>query len=298
MPFKLYLPLLLFYFVSSMTHSEYLSVLSGYQYGEHGYLLDAGTVSTTIYGANLDLTQWRIKDQGWAARGPQVGFRRGLNYQQIQAQFPIYHWHKHQGIWLQISQQIQNMEIELSTDVIFLNDAGSNTSIASGSLISAEHQISRYQLYWYEAIAYKASVNILGLFYQSEASPAASTISNSTADFFDGVFSGFGLTIGRVKDERGFNFQWKLNLAQMDMSFSNTITQHRSASEDESTAYLFDVELQWHYRYYLAPYWYLVPQLKIAASTLFQGQTNSEEVEYDALNYLRTSTWLSLQRRF
>jgi hypothetical protein len=275
-----------------------MSLLSGLEYGEHNYLVDNGTVSTTVYGAKLDLTRWRIKDQGWLARGPQLSYRQGLNYREIDTRIAIFHQHKHQGLWLDINQKIENMEIELSRDAVFLNDAGNNLSLNSGSIISAQHQINRYQLYWYEAIANTAALNVIGLFYHSEASPAASSIVSNTADIYDGLFYGFGFTLARVKDERGFNFQWKLNLAQLDMSFSNTSTQHRAASKDESTAYLFDMKLQWHYRYYLAPYWYLVPQLEIGASSLFQGKSNPLVIEYDGLNYFRASSWISLQRRF
>ena len=287
--------------ISLMTppsHAEYLSVESGYQYAQHGYLSDAGTLDTQVNGVKLDISQWRRKQTGWLSRGGAIEYQQGVDYTLFKAALPIYHWHKQQGLWLSAHIQSQNMEIELSSDETLLTNSGVSTAIASGSVLSAEHTINQFDLYWYEAIQYKAPVNVIGLFYYSEASPASSEITASSATVFDGSFTGYGLTIGRIKDDKGFNFQWRLNLAQLDMSFSDSVTGHRAASEAESTAYKFGLELQWHYRYYLAPYWYLVPQLKLGVNTLFQTEMDPTEIEYRALTYIESRSWISLQRRF
>jgi hypothetical protein len=279
-------------------HSEYISILSGYQYSKHSYLLDDATLSSTIYGAKLDLSDWRLKEQGIFSRGLKLSYKQGINFQQLDAQLPIYHWHKHQGIWLQVSQQTKNMKAVVLEDKIFLNNQNSSIALGAGSKILAEHSINQYGLFWHEAIQYKAPLNLIGIFYHSEASLAASNILTNNADLFDGLFTGFGLSVGRLSDERGANFQWKLNLAQLDLSFSDNATQHRSASKKESRAMLIDLEINWHYRYYLAPYWYLVPQIKVGFSTIFQTEENPESIEFKALNQLNTSSFISLQRRF
>lgn len=289
---------MLIFLGASFVHSEYISVLSGYQYAEHGFLPDEASLTNTIYGATLDLSEWRLKQQGIMARGPKLSYKQGTEFQQLSARIPLYHWHKHQGIWLQTSLQTKNMEVSVSKNITFLNNQNLSINIGAGSKILAEHRINKYQLYWHEAIKYKAPLNLIGVFYHSEASPAASTISTSEADFFEGVFTGFGLTVGRLSDVRGANFQWKINLAQLDMSFSNDATQHRAASKEESSAYLFDLALDWHYRYYLAPYWYLVPQVKVGFSTLFQNDAKPVMIEFKALNQLSASSLISLQRRF
>ena len=278
--------------------TEYLSLSSGYQYGQHGYLSDAGNLGSQINGVKFDASEWRRHQKHWLARGPVMEIQQGVDYTYLSGTLPVYHWHKHQGLWLQVQGQTQNMEIELSSDQTLLTNTGTTTALPSGSVLSAQHTITQYSLYWYEAIQYKAPINIIGLFYYSEASPASSTVTGATATVFDGAFSGYGLTIGRIKDTKGFNFQWRLNLAQLDMSFSNSITGHRAASKTESTAYKFGLDMQWHYRYYLAPYWYLVPQIKLGVNTLFQTQTDPSEIEFDALTYIEARTWVSIQRRF
>jgi hypothetical protein len=283
---------------SSIGNSEYLSLSSGYQYGQHGYLSDAGNLNTQVYGVKLDLSEWRRTQKDWVARGPSMALQQGIDYTYLNATLPIYHWHKHQGIWLDIQRQSQNMEVELTNDETLLTDAGITTPLTSGSVLSAQHTITQYKLYWYEAIQYKAPINIVGMFYYSEASPASSEITGSTATIYDGEFSGYGLTMGRIKDVKGFNFQWRLNLAELDMSFSDSSTNHRAASEAESTAYKFGLDMQWHYRYYLAPYWYLVPQFKLGVNTLFQTQTDPSEIEFKALTYIEAKSWVSIQRRF
>ncbi|MFT6154571.1 MAG: hypothetical protein ACJA0E_001491 [Bermanella sp.] len=283
---------------ASFAQSEYISLISGYQSAEHNFLPDDASLSTVIYGATLDLSEWRLKQQGIMARGPKLSYKQGTGFQHLNVQIPLYHWHKHQGIWLQASQQNKNMEMTVSNSIVFLNDQNLSNTIGAGSKILAEHSINKYQLYWHEAIEYKAPLNLIGVFYYSEASPAASTISTSNADFFDGVFTGFGLAVGRLSDVKGANFQWKLNLAQLDMSFSDNATKHRVASKKESSGYLLDLKLEWHYRYYLAPYWYLVPQINLGYSTLFQNKTNPVNIEFKALNTLSASSLISLQHRF
>ena len=282
----------------SWVSAEYLSLVSGLQYGQHGYLTDAGTLNTQVYGAKLDLSDWRRQQKGWLSRGFSAEYLQGENYSQIKGRLPLYHWHKHQGLWLEIKQLSQNMEVVLSADETLLSDSGQTTSLLTGTKISAGQLINQYDLFWYEAISYKAPVNLIGLFYYSEASPASSTINGSSATIFDGVFTGIGLILGRIKDDRGLNFQWRLNLAKLDMSFSDSVTNHRAASKSESTAYKLGLDLSWHYRYYLSPYWYLVPEVKLGLNMLTQTQFEPVEIEYRPFVFIESAAWLSLQKRF
>ena len=290
--------LLLYLILPSFTQAESISVYSGLQHGQHHYLNDSANLNTQIFGGEIDLSEWRYKQSGWLARGFTLEYQLGTDFNYINAQAPIFHWHKLQGLWFQVQLQNQSMDIELSSNETLLSDSGTTTALAAGSVLSAEHNLQTYSLYWYEAIQYKAPINLVGLFYYTESSPASGDITGLTETIFDGAFNGFGITLGRIKDERGLNFQWRLNLAELDMSFSDSTTGHRAASKAESTAYKLGLKLNWHYRYYLAPYWYLVPQVNIGINTVFQTQMAPEALNYDALNYLEASSWVSIQRRF
>ncbi len=283
---------------ASLSSSEYLSLSSGYQYGQHGYLSDTGQLNTRLNGVKMDTSEWRREQTGWMARGASIEWQQGIDYTYFNGTIPIYHWHKLQGLWFEVKKQNQYLEVELSSDQTLLTNSGASTELSSGSQLSTEHTINQYSVYWYEAIQYKAPINIIGLFYYAEASPASSTITDSTATLFNGQFTGYGLTIGRIKDIRGLNFEWRLNLAQLDTSFSDSSTGHRAASAAESTAYKFGLDMNWHYRYYLAPYWYLVPYVKISINSLFQTQSTPSVIEFEALNYTEARSWISLQRRF
>lgn len=284
--------------VSQTTQAQYLSISSGYYNAQHGYLSDAASISTLSYGGKVDLTDWKRQQRGWFARGFAAQYIQGANYSNMSGKLPIYHWNQQQSIWFAASGQSQNMSIEVSSAQTLLSNSGNSTAITAGSRILAQHNINHIELYWHEATQYQSPINLIGLFYYSETSPASSTITSNSASIFDGHFNGFGLTMGRIKDHRGLNFQWRLILAELDMSFSDAVTNHRSVSKAESTAYKIGLDLNWHYRYYLAPYWYLVPQLKLGINSALQTQVDPSTIEYRPLIHLDSFTSISLQRRF
>ena len=281
-----------------ITEAEYLSAYSGLRYGQHKYLNDAANLNTQVHGGKIDLSDWRYKQKGWLARGFAFEYQIGSDFSYLNTQVPLFHWHKLHGLWFQMQLQNQNMEIELSSNETLLSDSGTTTALPAGSVLSAEHNLQKYSLYWYEATQYKGPINLIGLFYYSESSPVSGDITGSAGSVFDGTFNGFGITLGRIKDNKGLNFQWRLNLAELDMSFSDSSTGHRAASKAESTAYKLGLDFNWHYRYHLAPYWYLVPKVNLGVSTVFQTQMDPVAINYDALNYFEASSWISIQRRF
>ena len=164
--------------------------------------------------------------------------------------------------------------------------------------MDSERVLQRYSLYWYESLQQEGPINRAALLYQIENSPAASTLSNNSASLFDGTFSGFGFSLGRIKDDKGLSFQWKAYFSRLDSSFSNDSTRHRSLNASESEVYQLAGELHWHYRYRLAPYWYLVPNVKVEFSVLMQSTSEPVDVDHKSLVYSQTSSWLSLQKRF
>jgi len=89
-----------------------------------------------------------------------------------------------------------------------------------------------------------------------------------------------------------------MGLSQLDSDFSNEVTGHRSASQSESTVYQLDLNFGWQYRYYLAPYWYLVPKVKLRVTTTMQTTMDPQQVDHDTFLYLDSQTEVSLQKRF
>lgn len=279
-------------------HARYLSAHSGLHLSNHQYLGDEAQLSSPVYGVRFDSTLWRRSEKGWLARGAAIEVSQGQNYLKFQGQVPIFHWHKRNGIWLDYQFHQQTLEATLSESAIFLANNGSATSVAANSNVSVDHQISQLAFYWYEKSRTSSPINFIGGVYQTETSPARSTITGTNASLFDGTFTGFGLTLGRKQDERGLNFQWTLNMTQLDSDFSNDITAHRQASKAESTAYQLGLHLNWHYRYYLAPYWYLVPQLKILFTAATQTAMDPVQLDHDPLIQYQTQTLIHLQKRF
>ena len=292
--------LLLFLLVitSQYGHGRYLSAYSGFHFSQHQYLVEDATLTTPYVGARLDSTHFRRKGQGWFSRGVAAQFSQGQNYQQFDGQIPFFQWTKHQGIWLDYFYSKQSLEADLAESAIFLGEDGTTTSIAAGSNVTTDFQISRLSIYWYESTQYAGPINYLGVFQTTEITPAASTLTGTNASIFDGSFTGFGLTMGRKKDTRGLNFQWRLRLAQLNSDFSDNVTGHRALSTEESTVYQLAMDLNWHYRYYLAPYWYLVPEIRVNFSTSLQTTMDPQQVDHDAFIFIGTQSLISLQKRF
>ncbi len=101
-----------------------------------------------------------------------------------------------------------------------------------------------------------------------------------------------------MKDDRGLNFQWRLNVASLDSHFSNDATGHRLLAKQESSVYKVAITLSWHYRYYLSPYWYLAPQVQYRASYLTQSELEPVDVEHSSFLYTHTQSTISLRRHF
>ncbi|GAA6134276.1 hypothetical protein NBRC116188_10650 [Oceaniserpentilla sp. 4NH20-0058] len=256
------------------------------------------TSEQLAYGAEANLQAQRFKPAGWMARGPRFDVLYSAQSLSIDAHINIYQSHLHQGFWFQFDWSKSEFSGEISSNNIYLNESGAASSITQGDVITSNRDTQTSHIYWYESLKEEGPINTAGLFYTQEATPAKSTLSNTNANIFDGYFSGFGFTIGRIKDDKGLNFQWRLTLAQLDSGFSNRVTNHRALSSLESTVYKFGIQLHWHYRYYLSPYWYVVPSTHLQYNILMQTQLNPEFVEHDALGYLQYSMGVSLRRYF
>jgi len=283
------------------THASSLEAYTGYQSSQHSYLEDSAKLTGLTYGAALNMQSHKLnvkRSNCWACRGPKGHILAGNQYLDLSADAHLYQITSKQGLWLQATRLSHTLQATLSSSETFLDNAGSSLSLNSGTKVDSERIFQRYSLYWYESLSHEGPINRVALFYQLENSPAASTLSNSSASLFDGSFSGFGFSLGRIKDDKGLNFQWRTYFAQLNSSFSNDTTNHRSLNASESEVFQLAGQLHWHYRYRLAPYWYLVPNIKVEFSVLMQGNSEPVDVEHKSLVYSQTSSWLSLQKRF
>lgn len=291
-------PLIICLIFSQSAGAEYLSALAGYQQSEHSYLTDTSDQKGNIYGATLDTLLWRRKSVGWLARGPKAEIKQATGFLSISGLLPVYQWHKHQGTWLEMNWSKQEFQTQLDEAQTFLGNDDTSTSLAPGSIINTEHQLQRLQFYWYESAMQIGALNLFGINYTQQTTPAASVISNTNATLFDGKFSGMGLVFGRMKDSRGLNFQWRFNMAKLESNFSNDITQHQTLASAESSVFRVALMLRWHYRYYLAPYWYLVPNLQYDFNAIMQSHSQPQQIEHDVFTYSNLQTWISLRRYF
>lgn len=283
---------------SHLGYASYLSAYGGFHLSQHQYLPDSANLSTPYVGMRFDSTEFRRRPTGWLARGVGAQISQGQSYQQLRGQVPVFHWTKLQGLWFDYEYIKQTLESDLIESAIFLGQDGTTTAIPANSNVSSDHQISRMALYWYESSKQVGPINYLGLYQSTEITPATSTLTGTNATLFDSEFRGYGLILGRKKDTRGLNFQWTLRLAQLDSNFSNDVTGHRALSEKESTVYQLDMDMAWHYRLYLAPYWYLVPELRIRFSAMTQTTMEPLQVEHDAFTLFESQTAIHLQKRF
>lgn len=288
-----------FWLTGHLLHASSLEAYTGFQTSQHSYLEDSATLAGLTYGAVLNMQTHKLKRrQCWLCRGPKGHILVGDQYLSLSADAHLYQITAKQGIWLHATRLSHTLQATLSSNETFLDNSGSSLNLNSGTKVDSERVFQRYSLYWYESLQQEGPINRAALFYQIENSPAASTLSNNSASLFDGTFSGFGFSLGRIKDDKGLNFQWKAYFSRLDSSFSNDSTRHRSLNASESEVYQLAGELHWHYRYRLAPYWYLVPNVKVEFSVLMQSTSEPVDVNHKSLIYSQTSSWLSLQKRF
>lgn len=290
--------LLVLQFGALATHAESFGIYSGINQISHQYLNNAVTSQEQAYGTKFDMQAYRRKPRGWLARGLKAHIQQSPNHLDLDVHTPLYQFHTHQGVWLALQWQQNSLSTVLTENTLYMDESGNVVPLSSGDTLVLERTFLRTQAYWYESVKDEGPINLLGIYYSVETSPASADISTTNADIFDGRFSGFGFSLGRIKDDRGLNFQWRLNIAQLTTDFSNDATRHQTASSQESTVYHIDLKLEWHYRYYLSPYWYLVPNIRYQYQSIFQTQLEPEYVNHPTFSFTQFSGAIELKRYF
>lgn len=283
---------------SAFTWGEYSGIANGVIDTQNQFLSDSASLQETTYEGELNLQTYRRHPIGWLARGPKIKIQQSPSYLSVDTHVSLYQFHIHQGLWFQFQWQDESMNSEISTSLVYVSDSGAAQTLNTGDIIDFERHLHRAHVYWYESVKDEGPINTLGLFYSSESSPVNADITSTNATLFDGTFSGFGFSLGRIKDDRGLNFQWQMYLAKLDSDLSNDATQHRQLSSAESTVYQMGFRFDWHYRYYLGPYWYLVPSVHVDYERLLQTQFDPEFVEHKQFSWVQLSGFIALRRYF
>lgn len=291
-----YLPFLLL--LNTLSWGEYTGIANGILDSQSQFTSDSASLEESTYLGELNMQTYRRHDIGWMARGPRLEIQQSPNHLSVDAHVSMYQFHTHQGVWFQFQWQDTSMATEISSNQVYVSESGAVQGLTTGDTIAFERHLHRGHIYWYESVKDEGPINTLGLFYASESAPVNASISSTNASLFDGVFSGFGFTLGRIKDDRGLNFQWQMYLAKLDSDLSNNAIQHRQLSKAESTVYQMEIRLDWHYRYYLSPYWYVVPSLHVNYERLMQTQFEPEFIEHDAFSLMQLSGFIALRRYF
>ncbi len=285
-------------FNSPYCTGEYLSIGGGMHAHRLNYLPDTSERNTEFAQLELDTTKWRRQPTGLLARGVGLKYQQGSQSQQLELQLPLYQWHPLHGLGLNVQQAQVTTASTVSETQSYLGDSGSPVDIAAGSSVASTWQLNRYQLYWRSDARHSGAANRAGVYWQRLTNPVEAELTNVTPTLFDLESEGFGFYVGRTEDDKGWNTSWQLLLGQQTNVYSDANTQSHQISESERRMILLEASVQWHYRYYLAPYWYLVPALGWQLQLLSQAKSASEQVEQKTLIYGQANVALSLRYYF
>lgn len=279
-------------------YAEYIGGGSGYGLYRLNYLPDTGEQNSLLIIAESDLTSWRRKGTGPVSRGPALTYLQGSGISHYNLSLPLYHWHIHHGIWYGREYRKTENLTALSTGQVYLGDTGSPVDLAAGSEITSIWEMTRNKLYWQSDVTRRGVANRAGIYWQTQTSPVEAEFEGITPEIFNGESQGYGLYLGKHQDNKGLNFQWSLHFGQHVATFSDRNTNSNGISESERRQIQFEGLAAWHYRYYLTPYWYLIPQLSWQTQLRLPSKSNSDNIKQKALIYTHFETGVTLRRYF
>lgn len=285
-------------YLSSYVHGiPYISADYGYYGSQHAYVTDEATQQSLMQRVDINLLSRRRQRTGFVARGPRLQWLQAQQLTQVSTTFPLYQWTPDHGAFFEYQYSQWQMDTSWSSNQLYLRDDGTPTNTGVGdSKIESEQTL--WQLYWYEGVNQEGPINRVGISFLQQNIPASATISGITADLFDASFTGWGIQLGRIKHDRGLNFQWLLNIHNVQTDFSDAVTQHRQNAKNESEDLRLHLEMDWHYRYRIEPYWYWVPKLGSQLVYQTQSATDPQTLEHDAYTAFDWFFSLGLQITF
>lgn len=283
--------------LSVSSHGEFLAAGSGYQLHLHTYLSDTSQSQTLTYEAEADLTHYRRSKAGPFARGPKGKVQQGLGFLSYEGQAPIYHWHHQHGVWVGYSKvSSEGLEAEIGKDRTYLANSGGTIDLTKGSPVTSASESSMLSVFWRSEARHRGVANMAGLYRHALTSPMTAEIENQSAEIFDGTLTGWGLMVGRHRDNKGFNFQWLFMLGQNQIKLSEDALPGSARSQSESRQHHMAFTLGWHYRYYLAPYWYVVPYVQQQVQLSWQSKSLPETIEHSP--FLNSASSCGIQLRY
>ncbi|EAT13831.1 hypothetical protein HF888_10365 [Bermanella marisrubri] len=290
--------LLLSLSLANAAHSTaYIRLHYGYYGSQHAFVEDEATQQSIMQSIDINLLTWRRKRVGYLSRGPRLQWIQAEQLTQVSATLPIYQWTPDHGAYFEYRYSQWQLDTNWSTSRLYLQDNGTAVSTGIGeSRIESEQ--TQWQLYWLEGVNQEGPINRVGLSYLQQNTPASAEISGVTADLYDADFTGWGIQLGRIKHDRGLNFQWLLDIYNLQTDFSNSVTQHRATARGESEDLRLNLQLDWHYRYRIEPYWYWVPKVGSQLTYQTQSDTNPQIVKHDAFTSVDWYASLGLEITF
>lgn len=278
--------------------SEFLGVGAGYGLYRLNYLPDTGELNAPHNQLEADITSWRRQPTGWLSRGPAVYWRQGSGVRVYEVRAAIFHWHNHHGVWYLRQQATVENKATLSSVSGYLGNSGSPVDLGAGSELTSNWEMSRDHVFWQSDARRRGVANQAGLYRQSQRAPVEAEIEGITPEIFDGETTGWGVYIGKHQDSKGFNFQWRAYLGQHVATFSDENPSAGSFSESERRQIQFEGKFSWHYRYYLAPYWYLTPHLSWQLQLTLPSKSDTDNVTQKTLYYTEFESGVSIRRYF
>jgi len=170
--------------------------------------------------------------------------------------------------------------------------------LVAGSEITSLWEMTRNRLFWQSDATRRGVANRAGVYWQNQTSPVEAQFETITPDVFNGESQGYGLYIGKHQDNKGWNFQWSLHFGQHVATFSEGNTNSASTGESERRQLQFEGVAAWHYRYYLTPYWYLIPQLTWQTQIRSPSKSNPDNLKQKSLIHTHVETGVTLRRYF
>lgn len=284
--------------LSFSSYAEFIGVNGGYSLHRLNYLPSTGELDTTYTSLEADFTDWRRKSTGIGVRGPSFDWQQGSGLNAYRFSIPLFHWHKHHGIWVGREYLEVENQTAINSQVGYLGSNGSPVDLGSGSDITSTWETTRTLLFWQSGALNRGVANQGGLYWQTLTSPVEAELTNLTPEIFDGESRGMGLFLGRYQDKKGFNFQWRLYMGQQIVTYSEANNNIDQFSQSDRRLFQFEGILDWHYRYYLSPYWYAVPLFQFQGQLNLQSKSNSDNLKQKTLFYGHWKMGISLRRYF
>lgn len=187
-----------------------------------------------------------------------------------------------------------------SSEIISLNDAHvyqSNSGLLALNpdaelTINSSAQQLESRLYFTHYLP--QMLRYVGLYWRYQLQPAEITVASDIADLYDTEINLWGVSLGRDADDKGLSFSWHLAMGQGVMKPDGaSISEHH-----EYNLWHLQLDMQWQYRYYFAPYWYGIVSTGLSAEQWQSGAINPSTIKFRPYHQYQGHLGLGLRYYF